>query len=266
MSASQLKAFLNHSPKAFQYYLDHPKPATIYMQQGELVDHLITRPDTFDDSYVVAPKVNKRTKAGKEEWAAFEALAESKGARVIDEEMLHNAERIVSVISNDPIASDYLVGSGQEPFYWHDEEFDVDCRYMPDLEDPEQSLLVDLKKTRSASPSGFARQAYQLGYDVQMAHYAEGYRKRHGEYPRTIALLAYEWDAPHDCSVHVVSEAFLDEGRRRREEAIVGIKECRGCNEWPSYGLHVIDPPNWVRPDDPANSVDLSGIDLEGLE
>ena len=119
MSASQLKAFLSLSPKAFQYYLDHPKPATIYMQQGELVDHLITRPDTFEDSYVVAPKVNKRTKAGKEEWAALEKLAESKNARVIDEDMLRNAQRIVSVISNDPIASDYLVGSGQEPFYWH---------------------------------------------------------------------------------------------------------------------------------------------------
>ena len=88
MSASQLKAFLSHSPKAFQYFLDNPKPATIYMQQGELVDHLITRPDTFDDNYVVSPKLNKRTKAGKQEWEALEELAKSKGARVIDEDML----------------------------------------------------------------------------------------------------------------------------------------------------------------------------------
>lgn len=236
------------------------------MQQGELVDHLITRPETFDDNYVVAPKLNKRTKAGKEEWAAFEEQAKAKGACVIDEEMLRNANRIVNTISQDPITSVYLVGSGQEPFYWHDDEFDVDCRYMPDLEDPKQSLLVDLKKTRSASPSGFARQAYQLKYDVQMAHYAEGYFKRYGEYPNTIAFLAYEWDQPHDCSVHIVSEAFLDEGRRRRAEAIKGIKECRGINEWPSYGLHVIDPPSWVHLEDSANSLDLSDIDLEGLE
>jgi hypothetical protein len=105
-----------------------------------------------------------------------------------------------------------------------------------------------------------------MGYDIQMAHYAEGYRDRYGEYPREIALLAYEWNWPHNWSVNIVTEDLLEEGRRRREEAMCMIKECRGINEWPSWGVHTMDPPRWSRADDPANETDADELELEGLE
>lgn len=235
------------------------------MRQGSLVDCLITEPEKFERRYVVAPKCDRRTKAGKALWAEAQEEAAAKCAQVIPEEWLFNAKAIASKLRNDPVASVYLQGKGQEPHFWTDKEHEIECRYLPDIEDPENGMLIDLKKTKSANPKHFAKQAYSLGYDIQVAHYREGYRDRYGEYPRQIVLLSYEWDFPHNWSANIITEALIDEGCRRREEAMCTLKQCRGVNEWPSWGVHVMDVPGWLRPEDPANDTDVSDLDLEGL-
>lgn len=242
-----------------------PKQPTDAMRQGSLVDCMITEPEAFERRYVVAPRVDRRTKAGKEAWANAEEQARENCAQVIPQEWHANAIRIVQTLRNDPVASEYLQGQGQKPHFWHDNDHDIDCRYLPDIEHAYFGRLIDLKKTRSANPRLFAAQSYALGYDIQVAHYAEGYRDRHGDYPKQIALLAYEWNWPHNWSVNVISEDLLEEGRRRREEAMCLIKECQSVNEWPSWGVHLVDVPRWVSADDPANDTDVSDLGLEGI-
>ncbi|MEK9824313.1 MAG: PD-(D/E)XK nuclease-like domain-containing protein [Gammaproteobacteria bacterium] len=243
-----------------------PFQPTDAMRQGSLVDCLITEPQNFDRKYVVAPKCDRRTKAGKAEWAEAQELARSKCAELIAEDWHHTAQQIASKLLNDPVSRFYLLGSGQKPHFWQDEKHDTECRYLPDTERPDYGLLVDLKKSRSANPAHFARQSYSLGYDIQCAHYAEGYRDRYSEYPKTIALLAYEWAYPFNFSINIISEELLEVGRSRRDEAMAKIKDCSGINEWSSWGVNVMEPPAWLRLDDPANSSDVSDLDLEGLE
>ena len=270
ISASKLKKIACGTP--LDYWAEYEDPDRIpflpsdQMRQGSLVDCLITEPEKFNLRYVVAPKCDRRTKAGKEKWAEAQEAAAAKCAQVISEEWHFNATLIANKLWNDPVASVYLQGKGQEPHFWTDKDHEMECRYLPDLEDPENGLLVDLKKSRSANPKHFARQSYSLGYDIQVAHYAEGYKDRYGEYPRQIVLLAYEWDYPHNWSVNIISDALLEEGRRRREEAICVLEECRRSEEWPSWGVHVMDAPGWLRPEDPANDTDVSDLGLEGIE
>ena len=269
ISASKLKKIACGTP--LDYWAEYedpnriPKQPTDAMRQGSLVDCLITEPEKFERRYVVAPKCDRRTKAGKALWAEAQEEAAAKCAQVIPEEWLFNAKAIAGKLRNDPVASVYLQGKGQEPHFWTDKEHEIECRYLPDIEDPENGMLIDLKKTKSANPKHFAKQAYSLGYDIQVAHYREGYRDRYGEYPRQIVLLSYEWDFPHNWSANIITEALIDEGCRRREEAMCTLKQCRGVNEWPSWGVHVMDVPGWLRPEDPANDTDVSDLDLEGL-
>jgi hypothetical protein len=243
-----------------------PMVPTDAMKQGSLVDCLITEPQNFERKYVVAPKCDRRTKVGKQVWAESQELARANCAELVSEDWFYTAKLIANRLKDDPQASKFLEGEGQKPHYWRDPVFDLECRYLPDVENPQEQMLVDLKKTRSANPKHFASQAYSLGYDIQVAHYAEGYRDRYGEYPRIIAFLAYEWAWPHNWCVMRVSPEFLGEGRRRREEAMQLYRDCVGTNEWPSWGVHDIHPPKWIDVDDPANDTDLSEIELEGLE
>ena len=269
LSASMLKKLACSTALEFWAAYEDPNrmpmQPTDAMRQGSLVDCLITEPHNFERKYIVAPKCDRRTKVGKELWKEAQVKAAANCAELIAEDWYFNAKLIVNRLKDDPIASMYLDGKGQEPYFWHDDSFDVDCRYMPDIENSDTGMLVDLKKTRSANPSHFARQAYSLGYDLQIAHYAEGFKDRHGEYPELMAFLAYEWQWPHNFSVMKVSLEFLEQGRRRREEAIELYKECRGTGEWPSYGVHQIDPPKWIDVEDPASDSDVSDLELEGL-
>lgn len=270
LSASKLKQAVTGT--ALDYwarYVDprrEPFAPSDAMRQGSLVDCMLTQPAELNVRYMTAPTVDRRTKAGKEEWSHALGIAAANGAELVSEDWMANATRICERLRTDETVAPYLGGDGQTAFFWYDDAFGVDCRYMPDCEKPEQGLLVDLKKARDASPRGFQRQAYALAYDLQMAHYAEGYRERYGEYPREVALVAYEWDWPHNCAVHVLTAEMLEEGRRRREEAIVLIKECEASGVWPSWGRQEFDVPRWAIASDPANATDADDLGLEGLK
>jgi exodeoxyribonuclease VIII len=270
LSASKLKVAVCGTP--LDYWARHVDPLrkpfvpSDAMRQGSLVDCLLTQADKVDAMYRVAPAVDRRTKAGKEAWSEALADAAAVGAELISADWMLTANMICDRLRSDAIVAQYLGGSGQTPHFWFDEGLEVDCRYMPDCENPEQGLLVDLKKARDASPRGFQRQAYALGYDLQMAHYAEGFRDRYGKYPKEIALVAYEWEWPHNCAVHVLTADMLEEGRRRREEGIVLIKLCELTGVWPSWGVQEFDLPRWATAFDPANATNVDDLGLEGLE
>lgn len=269
LSASKLKTIISGTPR--DYWAKHVDPdraefkPTDAMRQGSLVDCLITEPAEYSTRYLVAPQCDRRTKEGKAIWSEFQAGAE--GREVIARDWEDNALRIVEALMRDPDAAPLLRdGQGQDPHFWHDSLMEVDCRYKPDVEHPDRGILVDLKKARSASPRMFAAQAYSLAYDLQMAHYSAGWADRYGEPPHTHILIAYEWQWPHNISVNVLSPDLIEEGYRRREEAIVAVKRCMEADQWPSWGTVEMDVPRWAHADDPANATDADDLELEGLE
>ena len=269
VSASKLKKIACGTPLDYWAAYEDPDRTPIQptdaMKQGSLVDCLITEPHNFHRKYVIAPNVDRRTKAGKQEWSEAADLARVNCATLIPFDWHHTASMIVERLKADPVASEYLHGQGQNPHFWHDSDFGLDCRYLPDIEQPEEGMLIDLKKTRSANPKHFERQAYSLGYDIQVAHYAEGFLSRHGKYPSGIVLFAYEWQWPYNWSINVVTEDLLEEGRRRRDEAMATINECLASNSWPSWGANEMSAPKWVKIEDPANDTDVSDLGLEGI-
>ena len=73
VSNSMLSVFRQSRRRYFQRFVEQSMPApepTAAMQLGSLVHTLLLEPDDAA-KLVVAPKVDRRTKAGKEEWQAF---------------------------------------------------------------------------------------------------------------------------------------------------------------------------------------------------
>jgi hypothetical protein len=269
LSASKLKTIISGTPR--DYWAKHVDPdrkpflPTDAMRQGSLVDCLITEPREYSTRYLVAPQCDRRTKEGKAIWSEFQA--EAAGREVITRDWEDNALRIVEALMRDSDAAPLLRdGQGQDPHFWYDAEMGIDCRYKPDVEHPDRGILVDLKKSRTANPRMFAAQSYSLAYDLQMAHYSAGWADRYGEAPHTHILIAYEWQWPHNISVNVLSPGLIEEGHRRREEAIVAVKRFMELDQWPSWGTVEMDVPRWAHADDPANATDADDLELEGLE
>ena len=68
---SMLSKLSEKSPAHFKYWLDNKPEPTAAMQLGSAIHSAILTPLEFTKNYVVAPDIDKRTKAGKEAWAKF---------------------------------------------------------------------------------------------------------------------------------------------------------------------------------------------------
>lgn len=239
-----------------------PFMPTDQMRQGSVLDTLLTEPDEFTNRYHLAPAVDRRTKAGKEDWAAALTIAVGRGAELIPADWAENSQAISRRLNENPVVKAMLAnpGNSQEPHFWTDAA-GRECRYKPDLEPGDD--LIDIKKARSSEPRAFVRQAYALGYDLQLAHYRLGYINRHGKVPARVGFLAVEWDAPHNYSLVWLDDAFIAEGERRRELAFERIAGCVASGVWPSHGEYIAKPPAWVTGDGerPA-AFDQSDIEL----
>lgn len=248
-SSTRLKAAITGTAR--RYWAQHVDPQrqpfqpTDAMRQGSLVDLLITQPERFDSVYMVAG--DGRTKEGK----ALRAAALEQGLEPVSADWVANASRIRDTLLSDPHTGPILrdaVVTSQEPHYWTDSQ-GRECRYLPDIETAAGGLW-DLKKARSAARRSVINQAYQLAYDIQLAHYMLGYSDRHGRPPVAVGLICYEWDYPHDCSVMEATPEFLAKGLVRREQAFARIAEWAAAGEWPSHGCSPLEPPAWLT--DPA--------------
>ena len=64
---------MRKSPLHFQYQMTHPKEDTPALLFGRALHKMILEPGDFESEFAVCPTVNRRTKAGQEQYAAFMA-------------------------------------------------------------------------------------------------------------------------------------------------------------------------------------------------
>ena len=284
LGSTSIKAMATGTPRS--YWAKHVDPSrepftpTDAMRQGSLVDCLITCPEEFKQKYIVipddAPKKPTPTQlnAKKPSEATIEAIqwwdnfnSSVNGRDVISQEWLANAMRITQVLANDADIGPVLAmqRQSQVPHFWVDEEHGIQCKYKPDLE-PEDGSLIDLKKGASASPRWFDKQAYQLGYDIQLDHYSKGFADLHGVLPSRAGFIVYEWKWPHDCALRIVDDDYLAMGHDRRHDALDLIDKCQRESSWPSYGESIMTSPTYANVANADNDTNLDDLELEGLE
>ena len=137
---------------------------------GNLVHCLVLEPHLLDDRYVVAPKVDRRTKEGKETWAKF--LERSEGKQVIDAESYDDAIACAQALNNH---AEFNAIMGQsDKVIENPIEFEycgVEMKAKLDIVIPSMRLIVDVKTTRDASYEKFRWSALDYGYDRQAAIY-----------------------------------------------------------------------------------------------
>jgi hypothetical protein len=230
------------------------------MRQGSLVDCLITCPDEFDEKYVLAPidapkrPTSTQLNAKKPSEATIEAIqfwqdfdAEVGVREVISSDCFINAVQITETLAKDSVIGPILAmeRQSQVPHFWIDSVHGLEMKYKPDLE-PSDGSLLDLKKGATAKPSLFERQAYGLGYDIQLDHYSNGFIDLHGKKPTRCGFVVYEWKYPHDCALIIVDDTYLELGRERRQSAITKMLEYEQTGLYPSYGEVTITRPRFT--------------------
>lgn len=248
ISSTDLKQIAK-SPAHFRYWKDNPKEDTPALLFGRAVHKYVLEIDDFFNEFAVAPNVDRRTKAGKEEWALFEV--DNQGKNIIPTDDFEKIKAMREVLYNTPFISQILSGKKEVSFFLKDEETGLIKKCRPDcLTDiSDTHILVDYKSTDNADSDVFMKQAINLMYDLQMSYYKDILDEITGN-NYTVIFIAQEKTAPYCVNVLEANEYFLKSGRDMYRTMLERMAECKRTGNWYGYlngSINTLGLPNWLQ-------------------
>lgn len=227
---------INRSPRLYWHaYIekDLPPYSSDAMTMGSCVHLMLLEPNRAGE-IAVRPKVDRRTKAGKEAYAAW---YEEFGAAdlILDEEQYGHATRAVEAVREHPLAAQLLAQahSYEASMFAKDEETGLALRGRADVI-LKNGSIVDLKTTRDATPRGFRSSMYKFRYDVQAAYYVD-LAKRCGYDTERFFFIAVEPNPPYPVAVYWTSPYTLEQGKVQYRENLDLLARCLEADHWPEF-------------------------------
>lgn len=233
ISRSQLQE-IQKTPFHFHYMMENPKEETESLLFGRASHKYILEKDDFFNEYAVAPKVDRRTLKGKEEWAEF--CEASEGKSVITQEQFETILEMDKSIDKHPIARQLLTGDVEQSFFWTDTETGEAVKCRPDCmtEYDGKSFIVDYKTTTSCADGDFERSCRKYGYQLQAGMYREGvFQNTLEEYG--FIFVAQEKTAPYAVNVYVCSKEYIDRGYDIYRKLLGTYHWCKENDSWYGY-------------------------------
>lgn len=227
-SPSSIKAF-RKSPKHYIEYLFGEKVEKDAYTMGNLVDILITEPESFDNRVLVYDKPNLRTNDGKAEMEKLRETATEKHLAMATRDDVEQARLAVEGVMSVDLARELIEArtAGQVDMSWRNRKHNLPIRGKIDFVSKAwgEEWIVEVKTTRSADPDDFRRQAYNLGYDIQAGGYLDGYHKTRYRFPYFI-FLAIEVEPPYNCSVNFCDNKYIEEAKKEWLGSLAAFRYC----------------------------------------
>lgn len=232
-----------------RHALLHARDETTALAVGSALHAAVLEPERFAAEYAVPPKVDKRTNAGKAEWAEFEAANEGKTRLTHDEYAA--AVDMSRAILDHPLARKMLTGNGfsESVIVWQDPETRQACKARIDRITSLNmwTVVVDIKTTARRA-SEFDRCIGDYGYHIQAAFTLDGLNELQ-PHERRFLNIVVEKAPPHCVAVVEMDATTIEEGRQAYAHALRRYQECEENQHWPGYdrGVVPVTIPKWAR-------------------
>jgi hypothetical protein len=249
--SNSMLSVLKNSPQ--EYYgryiaktMPHP-PATEAMALGHVVHCLTIEPMDYANRFIVMPKMDRRTTVGKAAYEEFQTMAN--GKEVITREDADTAMACTKALLRHDQLGPLLAKKAivEKRINFHCNGFDMRCK--PDWVAPELKLIIDVKTTSDASPTGFAKSIASFGYARQASLYRDAVAYEHGVDCRFLFAVVCT-SAPHEVACYELTEEAMFAGQ---QEAVGLLDELRARIEsdnwlpaW-SSGVVPIGLPRWYK-------------------
>ena len=254
--ASLLNKF-RRTPAHVKHELDTGGNETAALELGWLLHIAVLEPKRFKTDVVVAPKIDKRTKIGKETWAAF--CDRHADHHVVTVEQLEAVEGMKKSLYQHVTAGALLrsaKGMNEVTITWEEKVGgeQVPCKARLDriVQLGEWPMVCDIKTARDASPFGVSRAAGEYGWHVQVAHYMTGLEAVApiplGVPYRRFLHLVVESSPPYCSAVYELDDVGLEKGTETRNRYIAQWVHCKKTSEWPGYSSEAehFGLPRWM--------------------
>lgn len=244
INASGLK-LIERSPAHYQAAIAAPDVPTPAQMLGTVTHLLLLQPEREKEVRVI-PDCDRRTKAGKEAWAAFQEEAAASAKILVSSAIWEAAQRMRDAALAHPIVS-ALISDGAPEVTLLAEMDEVAVKGRLDWVPAAHDVIVDLKTAANADEEEFARAIGRYAYHLQAAFYTDlaeicGLRKR------VFIFVVVENEPPHGVCLYTLDEAALHAGRVRYQRALATYKECLATGQWPGYPqqIRTINLPKWT--------------------
>lgn len=201
--------------------------------------------EAFDKEFVIAPKFDRRTKAGKEAEAEFNALHQGKTVMTAEDgSMISDMHE--SVLAH-PTASKLLKRIKSEvSMWWTDPETGEKCKMRADGLIQSSGIIVDLKTCDDAKK--LDAKILDFNYHQQGAFYSEGYEQVFGE-PLNVFIFIFVSKSKslgrHGVRVIKLSEDFKNKGRLQFRELLDVYHDAKETDSW--FDVETVDLPRWAK-------------------
>ena len=235
LSYSALKAFAK-SPNHFIHYKTKERTDSPAMALGRAVHGFILEREKFDDQFLIMPKLDKRTKKGKEMYT--ELMATAQGKQLVDEGDMIIVKKIAEAVSQTESAMQLLIGTEREQHV----ESEIHGIPFHGFGDAVKmgAYCIDLKTCRDASPDAFMRDAHNMDYHLQAAVYRSLFQVER------FYWIAVEKEAPYNVTVFAQSDDAAKKSDHYLNTLIQNWKAWDGKAKSYSNEILNLDLPRWA--------------------
>lgn len=222
----------------YHYLKKSFREETPALRFGSAFHTAVLEPDLYAKRYAVLPPMDRRTKAGKEEYDRF--LSEHPGAVILTADEAQQIDEMRLAVMAHPIAKQLVVaGQAELSCFWTDPLTSLKCKCRPDYLLLDLCTAIDLKTTEDASPWSFSRSCATYRYNAQQAWYVDGLRTC-GIDVDSFVFVAIEKKPPHAVACYTLDRPSVEAGRawcRRALDTIAAYHEQvdAGRDPWPGY-------------------------------
>lgn len=238
LSYSSIKAFMK-SPRHFLSYKLKDFVATDAMNEGTLVDMILTEPEKVGRTFGVIPSnCSASTKVGvqaycdffevandfawKDRGAAIEMMKAQSGLIFVTQAVHDKCHNIADKVLTNPASAWILKNAEEKQASVNFEAFGWEWKGRMDIHCPD-FFTADLKKTKDADPSQFRHQIKRLRYPLQGAIYNHG---------KDIPYFIVGYDNDAAVSVIELKQSTLDQEWEYLARTMDRFNECVALGEW----------------------------------
>lgn len=201
---------------------------------GQLGHTLLLEMDKLTERYLVMPKVDARTKAGKEQKLLAEEQAKNEGKVLISQEDFTQALCWRDNIMKHPVTSNVFQkekGDNEvSGFYKHPEFDNITGAFRVDKLLQEQKIAIDLKFMLYGNPFAFMSSVRKFRYDIQAAWYIDGLKVLTGD-DYDFIFVVCEKTNPFNVQPYRLSEKSLEKARDDIRAIVKKYQEYNGAND-----------------------------------